>query len=977
MLIVITINNGNCQTNLIPQRNHYYSLTTQDEFDSFITSLNNGNVFDGDTIVLNVNVSGEYINSTDRTFSGTFLGSNHKISNLSHVFVSTLNGTIDSLIIDETSQISGTVDVSSFAIKNYGSIKNCSNYADIIGNTSGSNYMHIGGICSISYGNIINCKNYGNISASLNGQEKVVVRCGGITSFQEGKLLLACENFGDINASAYYYVLCGGINADQQGGQLVGCKNHGAVNSTVIGASSNGNASSGDIIHYTGGIVGQAQVGALMDKCINFGSISNNTQYVGGIAGQVSNTDMYNLINYGRIESVQGKYYSCAAGISGYSHAVNTSRQIYNCINHGDIVSYSQYGIATAAGCCPDIVNYSIANIFNSGNVSANSVGGTGTQSFEIPDYKFSNSVELCKVENLEQVNLFVESDNSSKVQLLKWIQDDSIYSLCDIFCSYAETLHGSVNLYIFLDENNTSYNVNVIDDITGKQHTIQGESPIRITHLQPETKYKYVIYGINNQNYDKGFFTTLTPNIIISSNVGYDKIYINQFCDAKGIDNFDANLSLYSDNKKIKSLEVNDSTIVINDLDEETEYTVEILYTLNGKDFKSGKITAKTMSIIPQFRLISNSPYSLTLKCNNYTDIKKFNPRLYLENPKYYKFGGFIDGESRVYELDQNGQVTIDSLYYGYSHQLSSIYTIKEETRCRDVQTYTTSHWGGEGIIQLSPNAAMIHGIFGRMGERVPGLNSSCLYNRASFSYRDATSSDEYSNYRTDGTCIDNRFDYATTIPINSSLYQYYIDLWYDRSQYGKYPSITGSWQVIDARNKTVDVVEPRFFNMRFENSVLYCSFIQGEEYVLNKILEYKVEGMDSFNEINLSQSGGSEILQRTMTSIVPQLTYLLRISCKTNNGKIYSSPMCRLNNGILQLATDIASIENVKVEEINISTIGNNIIINNKNPNELVSIYNISGLCIYKGTKSDVYISDKGLYIVSCRNLTFKIKI
>ena len=761
LLAYMSINQGMCQSaianELVPNKEKHYILKSQNDFDKFITSLENGSTFKGDTIELITDVNGDNVSSVDRIFSGVFLGRNHKISNLMHPFVSTLKGTIDNFTIDITGRISGTENVASFCIRNDGILRKCTNYAQITGSATGESYMHIGGICSISYGTIINCINYGTVSATLNGNVKAVVRCGGITSFQQGNDIIACENYGTINASAYYYVLCGGINADQQGGHIICCTNHGIISSTARGASSSGGASSTDIIHYTGGIVGQAQEGALINRCKNFGSISNNTQYVGGIAGKVGNSDLYNLTNYGRVESVQGKFYSCAAGITGYTHAVNTMRHIYNCINKGDIVSYSQYGIATAAGVCPDIENCSLANLYSSGSVSAQRVGGTGTQTFEIHDYEYdSQSIELNKVEGLEQANSFVESDNSSKTRLLAWKQDDDGYSLSDYFYTFVEPSHGCVDFSIFFDTNNILYQVIVTNDETGRQYCYTGESPIRITQLYPNTSYSYDIHGITDESYDEGKFTTLSPNIVITtSSIGYDKIEFKQFCDAKGVDDIRAHLVFYDKENNPTKIEGLDSIIVVNERDEETDYSAYLEYMLNGKEYRSSPIDVTTNPIIPLFSLVSRTPYSLTLKCDNFEELKDFNPCLYVDDPRFYDFGGFKTGESRAYKLDNEGKVTLDSLLYGYSPQLYSQYTIHEKERFRKTDTFTTLNWGGEGIIQLSPNAAMIHGLFGGMGDRVSNGGYSDYYDRARFYYRDATASDNASESYIESACI------------------------------------------------------------------------------------------------------------------------------------------------------------------------------------------------------------------------------
>lgn len=139
-----------------------------------------------------------------------------------------------------------------------------------------------------------------------------------------------------------------------------------------------------------------------------------------------------------------------------------------------------------------------------------------------------------------------------------------------------------------------------------------------------------------------------------------------------------------------------------------------------------------------------------------------------------------------------------------------------------------------------------MIHGLFGGMGSIVGGFYDR--YDRARFYYRDATASDDVSESYRDGVCIDNGLDYAVTIPINSFLFQYYISLQYSRYTDPKNSAKDGEWQIIDARNPTIDIVEPRFYNARFENQNIKCSCIEGEERISSKFLQYKVEETNDF---------------------------------------------------------------------------------------------------------------------------------
>lgn len=153
----------------------------------------------------------------------------------------------------------------------------------------------------------------------------------------------------------------------------------------------------------------------------------------------------------------------------------------------------------------------------------------------------------------------------------------------------------------------------------------------------------------------------------------------------------------------------------------------------------------------------------------------------------------------------------------------------------------------------------------------------------------------------------------------MNSFLYQYYISL--QRSYYTnpKNRAKDGEWQIIDNRNPTVDIVEPRFYNVRFENNTLKSSCIQGEEKILNKFFEYKVEGTSNFNNITLSTKTGTEALSKTLSSIVPQLSYIVRLGCETNNGKTYYSQYYKLYDSKIELFENYQ--DPIKISEITLN--------------------------------------------------------
>lgn len=124
--------------------------------------------------------------------------------------------------------------------------------------------------------------------------------------------------------------------------------------------------------------------------------------------------------------------------------------QFFNCINHGHISSKAKYAIATAAGICATIKNCFIANMYNDGSVSAQRVGGTATNSFEIPLFeKDNNSTLLSSVTSIEDANEFIDSYKESSESLLKWTKVEEKMEFAKNFFTYAIPQHGCVYIYI------------------------------------------------------------------------------------------------------------------------------------------------------------------------------------------------------------------------------------------------------------------------------------------------------------------------------------------------------------------------------------------------------------------------------------------------------------------------------------------------------------------------------------------------
>lgn len=956
-------------------------ITNQKEFDTFIENLSKYPTEFTDTIELRTDIDVASLNSTTRNFYGYLKGNNHKIKNLKYPLFSNVYGVIDSLVIDESGYIRLAYAIGTICSSNYGIIKNCINNAEIsFYSVNSEKGAVIGGICASNNGNIINCKNLGTINATYAYDINNAISTGGITGYNSGSIIY-CENQGKIIASSSYISITGGICGNLQGGKILGSSNRGAITSTVKYPSVS------SCIQETGGIVGRSQVNSLINRCYNYGEISNNGQYVGGIAAKVSKTNLFNLINNGNVTSTLAEGYSCASGIVAEINNVDKKMQFFNCINHGHISSKAKYAIATAAGICATIKNSFIANMYSDGSVSAQRVGGTATAAFEIPLFeKDSNSTLLSSVTSLDDANEFIDSYKETSESLLKWAKIDSKMDFVKNFFTYAIPQHGCVDIYVF-DNIKNEYNC-VLSDAQGNRiSTVVSKSPIHIAKLLPAQEYQYTVEDNSVEYVEASNFVTQTPNIEFSLvETAYDRITFKQNCDAKGVDNTSATLRVYSKslneshNFPIDSL----GLITAFNLEEDSSYVANVAYKLNGCEFVSNDISIKTLPIAAELSLNSATPYSLSLKCDNFEDIRTYQPKVFISNVTKYEFGGSKQETNKYYKIDDDGMITIDSLLYNYAPDLLLSYIFKGKERFRKIENtnFKTSKWGGEGIIQLSPKAAMIHALFGGMGGQVDNGGFSSKYDRARFYFRNSLDSDSKSESYTDGICIDNEYDYAVTIPLSSEMYQYYISLQYSSYRDPKNNARNGSWNIIDARKANNNEVEPRFFGIQYANNTLACSIIKGEKDIQKKWLKYKIEGFESSNEIALSSKNYSERVSHKFSSLVSELSYLFQFKVQNNDGKIFNSPTYRLKNNqieITELGDDAftTGINLVVSSKYNISVANKSIVIDNCNPTILKRLYDVTGSIIYNGYADRINVNKTGLFILRIGNDTFKIMI
>ena len=284
--------------------------------------------------------------TSDKSFSGIFLGRNHTITGL---------------------RIAGrTADYSGLFGRVSGTVKDL-NLKDV--NISAKNY--VGGIAGYTYGQqSVKLSNI-NVSGSISGSENV----GGLVGYIN-------STASNVNVSGLITGLncVGGISGFVGSGELSKCSNFADVNAK---------SSAGGIVGYS--------YGSKMVECYNKGSVTADIEGAGGIIGWVySNistvSDCYNM---GVITS---KTSSSAGGIVGSGGNGGYGR-VYRCINLGNVVG----GAIVGAAGCGIFSTYYLRGTANSG-------WGNGSDSYTISlspeQMKYENSFYGFDFDNVWVIDL-------------------------------------------------------------------------------------------------------------------------------------------------------------------------------------------------------------------------------------------------------------------------------------------------------------------------------------------------------------------------------------------------------------------------------------------------------------------------------------------------------------------------------------------------------------------------------------------
>ena len=326
-------------------------------------------------------------------FSGTLDGLNCEIKNLTIEMTNKQNVGLFNIILEgasvknlqmTNSSITGNADVGSIVGKNYGTISNVTNEANI---TAGS-FGEVGGIVGVNYGNLDNVINKGTITStgtSLGGIAGINI--GGTINNARNEAALTAQNSsvgGIVGSNSAMGTISNSVNAGKITGSnvsnvggIVGYNGSGSVRGGIIDSCINTKEA---VINITGGsniggIAGRNDFGSNGTSGRDWYSITNSNNYaavsgkdhIGGIAGHNKDWIEKNQ-NFGAITGT-GNYVGGIVGANSENPAI-----IANCINSGVITGINYVGgIAGYNGYDGD---YGTAKITNSHNAESASVTG-------------------------------------------------------------------------------------------------------------------------------------------------------------------------------------------------------------------------------------------------------------------------------------------------------------------------------------------------------------------------------------------------------------------------------------------------------------------------------------------------------------------------------------------------------------------------------------------------------------------------
>ena len=292
----------------------------------------------------------------------------------------------------------------------------------------------VGGLVGISYNNIYNSYVTGSINVTGDSWMNVGGICGVI---RNGDIIesynlatIECKNIAEKRGNND--IACGGITGGVQennNARIERCFNRGDIN-----------ADCGNVQVFVGGILGttnQADNFSLKN-CYNNAKIQGSTSttqanYVGGIAGYLSSTNLSNCYNVGDVIGIKNGNITTGDifAIGGIIATQGTNTGISNVFNKGTVVSknyYEDFRVGGIVGNIRDDAINSINNAYNTGSIEAENLNSS-----QVGSIAGSNLVTFSNCFYLKGTYNIGVAGSETTVGVTEWDSMDKFPSVLDV----------------------------------------------------------------------------------------------------------------------------------------------------------------------------------------------------------------------------------------------------------------------------------------------------------------------------------------------------------------------------------------------------------------------------------------------------------------------------------------------------------------------------------------------------------------
>lgn len=859
-----------------------YEISTGEELiDLLNDSLRNRNDFKGDSIIILSDLDlTKY--STIPKFNGFFDGKGHTIRNQKGPLFTMLDdcGIITNVTWGNSCSInSSNQGIAAKICK--GLISNCINYGSFSQNSSKNIDIVVGGFCSQLNGGIISdSHNFNSCFTGTFVDNTLTITVGGICAeSSNGAIIINCSNNAKLRHYPMTKLIAGGIVGIAANTKIINCSNNELVLSNIEDITS---LTSSQIDIKVGGICGLAR-NCEINHCLNDYLIQTNTGYSAGIVAIATDTDIRDCINRGKINNTDSYYYSNSAGIV-CDIENNETKDFLNCVNFGEIISYTENAIATGAGVSSNISNANIGMVANFGSVDV-MARGTLARTFKYNNYNANNSHIIEDSSDFtkwnEQINI------NYKYLLSNWDltnPEDPVLQPSLWFGAKSFSNCGQTSIEIFAADFSQKFNIELInmnEEIVAAHNNVS--SRITFTNLTPGNNYIAKVRNSSlplvSDNFTEAYVHMDIPEVtILFNNIDFESCDYNVLWHTSGLCINSINLSIYEkDSNKLHSY-ITETKGSLNDLLENTTYVAhpKITTVINGEQniIEFPTTDLRTSEYSPMFNIQSSSN-NASVECTNFHLLRD-------------RQIGFSLNDS-IYLLQDYELIELQNLDYGTDYSLIPIVKRNNTTTSYQPINFTTELDGYFSPISISRNGAIILAtVYKGQDPNATRYNYSEYY----IEYRNISDDINIKSKTERVYIVDHRNLTACYIPFSSdNIIQYRA---YSKSDYYYSNNYYHSWYIVNQDDAFDEVVIPHFFNCRCykyndgEKFYISCLPIRGDEEILEWGIAYKYVKSASFSETKSNLSSGNISIETS--KFVPNLEYRVKFYGKTQNKTYYS---------------------------------------------------------------------------------------